>query len=141
MELVGHQQSGRILSVHRGGAEFLVVVGGLRQRVPADAILRVTGRGPDAPTSRRPPRTPTNPVPYRVDLHGVFPDNAGVEVDRHLDRAIAMNRRSVVLVHGLGSGALRDAVRGHLRNHPLVKDYAMGPPSEGGDGVTVVDLR
>ncbi len=141
VELVGHQQSGRILSVHRGGAEFLVVVGGLRQRVPADAILRVTGRGPDAPTSRRPPRTPTNPVPYRVDLHGVFPDNAGVEVDRHLDRAIAMNRRSVVLVHGLGSGALRDAVRGHLRNHPLVKDYAMGPPSEGGDGVTVVDLR
>lgn len=141
VELVGHKQSGRILSVHRGGAEYLVVVGGLRQRVPADAILRVTGRGPAAANLRRSPRTPTNPVPYRVDLHGIFPDDAGVEVDRHLDRAIAMNRRSVVLVHGLGSGALRDAVRGHLRSHPLVKDYGMGPPSEGGDGVTVVELR
>ena len=141
VELVGHQQSGRILSVHRGGAEYLVVVGGLRQRLPAGSIVRVIGRGPANPASRRPTRTPTNPVPLRVDLHGIFPDNAGAEVDRHLDRAIAMNRRSVVLVHGLGSGALRDAVRGHLRDHPLVTDYAMGPPSEGGDGVTVVELR
>ena len=141
VELVGQKQSGRILSVHRGGAEFLVVVGGLRQRVPAGSISRVVGRGPPGPNRRSPPRTPTNPVPYRVDLHGIFPDNAGVEVDRHLDRGIALNRRSVVLVHGLGSGALRDAVRGHLRNHPLVRDYGMGSPSEGGDGVTVVELR
>lgn len=141
VELVGHQHPGRILSVHRGGGEYLVVVGGLRQRVPAGSIVRVIGRGPAARPTGRTPRTPTNPVPYRVDLHGTFPDNAGAEVDRHLDRAIAMNRRSVVLVHGLGSGALRDAVRSHLRGHPLVKDYAMGPPTEGGDGVTVVDLR
>lgn len=141
VELVGQQQPGRILSVHRGGTEYLVVVGGLRLRVGAGSIVRVIGSRPPTAASRRSRRAPSNPVPYRVDLHGIFPDHAGAEVDRHLDRAIALNRRSVVLVHGLGSGALRDAVRGHLRDHPLVRDYAMGPPSEGGDGVTVVDLR
>ena len=140
VELVGQQQTGRVLSVHRGGAEYLVAVGGLRQRVGAGAIVRVVGGGTPA-RPKRPPRPPSNPVPYRVDLHGVFPDQAGAEVDRHLDRAIALNRRSVVLVHGLGSGVLRDAVRTHLRDHPLVRRYAMGPPAEGGDGVTVVDLR
>ncbi len=139
VELIGQQKPGRVLSVHRGGAEYLVVVGGMRLRVGANSIVRVIGGGRSAHPNT-PPRAPTNPVPYRADLHGVFPDHAGVEVDRHLDRAVALNRSSVVLVHGLGSGALRDAVRSHLRGHPLVRDYAMGPPSEGGDGVTVVTL-
>ena len=140
IELAGQQQSGRVLSVHRGGAEYLVVVGGMRLRVGADSIIGVIGDEGRA-TPPRPPRTPTNPIPYRVDLHGVFPDHAGIEVDRHLDRAVALNRGSAVLVHGLGSGALRDAVRSHLRDHPLVRDFAMGPPTEGGDGVTVVTLN
>ncbi len=82
VELVGHKRPGRVLSVHRGGAEYLVVVGGMRLRVAAGSVVRVIGRGEASPSSRRPARAPTNPVPYRVDLHGTFPDNAGTEVDR-----------------------------------------------------------
>ena len=141
VEVVGQKETARVLSVHRGGSEYLVVVGGLRLRVGAGSIIRVISGDGRSTRSERRVQEPTNPVPYRADMHGTFPDHAGAEVDRHLDRAIAQNRTSVVLVHGLGSGTLRDAVRSHLRDHPLVRDYAMGPPSEGGDGVTVVDLR
>ena len=44
------------------------------------------------------------------------------------------------IVHGLGTGALRDAVRGQLAAHPLVRSWRPGGRGEGGDGATVVEL-
>jgi DNA mismatch repair protein MutS2 len=46
----------------------------------------------------------------------------------------------VRIVHGKGTGALRQAVREQLAHHPLVKSYTSAPPQEGGDGVTVVKI-
>ena len=46
-----------------------------------------------------------------------------------------------VVLHGLGSGALRDAVRAHLTSSPYVVSFARGDPQQGGDGVTVVQLE
>jgi DNA mismatch repair protein MutS2 len=47
---------------------------------------------------------------------------------------------SVRLLHGKGTGALRQAIRDELRHHPLVKSFESAPPREGGDGITVVTL-
>jgi DNA mismatch repair protein MutS2 len=47
----------------------------------------------------------------------------------------------VRLLHGKGTGALRQAIRLDLAHHPLVKSFASAEPREGGDGVTVVNLR
>ncbi|HEC21287.1 MAG TPA: hypothetical protein ENI95_00050, partial [Chloroflexi bacterium] len=44
----------------------------------------------------------------------------------------------VRIVHGKGTGRLRQAVREHLRQHPLVREYKPAPGSEGGEGVTIV---
>jgi DNA mismatch repair protein MutS2 len=46
----------------------------------------------------------------------------------------------VRLLHGKGTGALRQAIREQLRHHPLVKKFASAEQREGGDGVTVVTL-
>jgi DNA mismatch repair protein MutS2 len=46
----------------------------------------------------------------------------------------------VTVIHGHGSGALRDALRAHLGGHPLVKSWRAGERGEGGDGATIVEF-
>jgi len=46
----------------------------------------------------------------------------------------------VTIIHGHGTGAMRDAVRSQLASHPLVKDWRPGERGEGGDGASIVTL-
>ncbi|MEM8994915.1 MAG: Smr/MutS family protein [Acidobacteriota bacterium] len=62
-------------------------------------------------------------------------------LDRFLDQALLASSTEVRVVHGHGSGRLREAVRKHLRGHPAVGRHRPGDESEGGDGATVVELR
>ncbi len=61
-------------------------------------------------------------------------------LDAYLDRAVRSAARSVRIIHGHGSGRLRQAVREHLRGHRAVAAQRPGAPEEGGDGATVVEL-
>jgi DNA mismatch repair protein MutS2 len=58
-----------------------------------------------------------------------------------LDRAASAGRSRVILIHGVGTGALRDAVREYLAESPYVERFAPGEPSEGGEGVTLAILE
>ncbi len=75
-----------------------------------------------------------------LDLHALTADEAILKLDRYLHDAFRSGYYSVIIVHGKGTGILRDAVRQYLNGHPLVKSYRWGEPREGGNGVTVVEL-
>lgn len=76
-----------------------------------------------------------------LDLRGSRVEEALVELDRHLDSAFLASLPWVRIIHGKGTGRLRDAVREILDQHPQVKSHKPGLPGEGGDGVTVAYLR
>jgi DNA mismatch repair protein MutS2 len=61
-------------------------------------------------------------------------------LDRYLDRASLAGAARVTIIHGHGTGAMRDAVRAQLASHPLVKDWRPGERGEGGDGASIVTL-
>jgi DNA mismatch repair protein MutS2 len=73
-------------------------------------------------------------------LRGARVDEALDALDRYLDDAAVAGLGSVTIIHGLGTGALRDAVRGAAAGHPLVRSARPGERGEGGDGATVVSL-
>jgi DNA mismatch repair protein MutS2 len=77
----------------------------------------------------------------RVNLLGLRVDESLAEVDRGIDRAGVAGLSVVTIIHGLGTGALKTAVADFLKSHPLVAATRPGTPSEGGAGVTVVELR
>lgn len=79
-------------------------------------------------------------VPEELHLLGKRVEPALAELDAYLDRALLGSRPEVRVVHGHGTGALRDAVREHLRGHPAVQSHRPGKKNEGGDGATVVKL-
>ncbi len=80
-------------------------------------------------------------APAEINLIGRRVEPALEEIDAYLDQALLAARREVRIVHGHGTGRLRDAVRHHLRTHPAVAAHRPGAPNEGGDGATVVTLR
>jgi DNA mismatch repair protein MutS2 len=122
-----------------------VLVGSARMQLPAGQ-LRPAGGVPPTP---RKPRTATrrdaepehrggNP---EVDLRGLRVDEFVDPLEAALDGALARGARRLTVVHGLGTGALRTAVRAHLNAFPSVLRVAEAAASEGGDGVAIAILE
>jgi DNA mismatch repair protein MutS2 len=80
-------------------------------------------------------------VPRELHLLGRTSDEARAAVEKFLDDAALAGHREIRLVHGKGTGALRRAVEGCLRGHPLVGGFRLAEPAAGGAGVTVVALE
>ncbi len=124
-----------------GATDVEVTVGRLRVRAKLDEIER---RGKDgAPVRERsreklPERGPSPGL--ELDLRGARVEESLERVEEYLDAAYLAGLPFVRIIHGKGTGALRKAIRQALDGHPLVSKYQRGDESEGGDGVTVVNL-
>ena len=79
-------------------------------------------------------------VASSLDLRGARVEEALEALGRYLDDASLAGLGSVTIIHGLGTGALRDAVRDAVAGHPLVRSARPGERGEGGDGATIVSL-
>lgn len=83
----------------------------------------------------------TRQVKMELDIRGYACDEGLPEVDTFLDNAVMSGLHLVTIIHGKGTGVLKNAVRQHLKSHRLVKSYRKGVYGEGEDGVTVVELK
>jgi DNA mismatch repair protein MutS2 len=79
-------------------------------------------------------------VPTEIDLRGMRPDEAESAVLQALDAAVRADLRSLRIIHGKGTGALRDRVGEMLRKDTRVREFRLGAWNEGGAGVTVAEL-
>ena len=61
--------------------------------------------------------------------------------ERYIDSAVMAKMKTVTIIHGKGTGALREAIQQMLRRNKLVKSYRLGRYGEGEAGVTVVELK
>jgi len=75
-----------------------------------------------------------------VDLRGLTFDEASDVVDKYLDDLSMADMERATIIHGKGTGALRQKIGDFLKKHPLVRDQRLGNPAEGGAGVTIVEL-
>ena len=80
-------------------------------------------------------------VRSEIDLRGKMVDEAVYELETYLDRAIMNSYNEVYIIHGKGTGALREGILNYLKKCPYVKEYRIGGHGEGGLGCTVVTLK
>ena len=83
----------------------------------------------------------TAAVPSQIDLRGMMTDEAIAVLEGFLDTAMMGKLETVTIIHGKGTGAVRNAVRTYLKRSRYVKTFRPGRYGEGEDGVTVAELR
>ncbi|REJ99559.1 MAG: hypothetical protein DWQ36_24810 [Acidobacteria bacterium] len=143
------------------GSDAVVSAGGKKLRckleelvgeTPASAARRVGGSTAEGRFVAGPRRTGGaagsaatvdlgGQVPSELHLIGQRVEPALERLDEYLDRALLAGHDSVRVVHGHGSGRLREAVRRHLAQHPLALEHGPAAAQEGGNGATRVVLR
>jgi len=127
---------GTVISID--GEEAEVEVRGKKIRLPLSSLS--LAEAPPEPSPK-----PFVPIPQRVELEisvrGLTVEEALRQVDLWLDRLLRAGFSTGRIIHGRGTGTLRENIHEHLRKLPFVKDFRLAPPEEGGDGVTIVELR
>ncbi len=138
---------GRIAALDRDGRRATLESGGMRIVVDVADLLEsaVAPSGlAEVPAASAPSSVAVirsgraRSVASSLDLRGARVEEALETLDRYLEDASLAGMPSVTVIHGLGTGALRDAVRSAAGAHPLVRDLRAGERGEGGDGATIV---
>ncbi|HEY46451.1 MAG TPA: endonuclease MutS2 [Anaerolineae bacterium] len=120
-----------------------VQIGRLRVRARLEELIRV-GEGPSIEYRPIQPqavsRGITQAPPLELNIRGRTVEEGLEELERRLDAAYLAGMPFVRVIHGKGTGRLREAIRQALKDNPYVSSFEPGQAGEGGDGVTVVRL-
>ncbi len=124
----------------RGDGKVVVRVGSLKLVTEADTLTRISGD-----TARLPARPPSRldheeAASYEVDLRGLTGDEAEQSVLAALDAAILAEQPYLRIIHGKGTGVVRERVQQVVRRDRRIKSSAFAPSNQGGTGVTMVEF-
>lgn len=85
-------------------------------------------------------RTKSSSLSSKLDLRGERYEEAMSDLDQYIDAALLAGYNQVTIVHGFGTGVIRNGVTKYLQSNPRVKSFGYAPASSGGSGATIVDL-
>ena len=145
VELGGTRTRATVTAVN--GDKLQLAAGNMKLTVKAgevrliEEVEKETKSGPTRHVQTNIRTTGGRAASTELDIRGMMTDEAELVVDQFLDHALMSKLNLVTIIHGKGTGALRQAVRQQLKRHPAVKSFRPGRYGEGEDGVTVVELK
>lgn len=138
VKVLTYGQKGEVLELIDHN-EAVVQMGIIKMKLPLEDLEK-TKKTKSEPTKMI-KRENRQSIKMELDLRGYRYDEAMVAVDQYLDQAVLSNYEQIYIIHGKGTGALQKGVQNHLKRHKNVASYRNGMPSEGGFGVTVVEIK
>jgi DNA mismatch repair protein MutS2 len=138
--IVSLQAAGVVIRKPDGRGNVDVQAGVMKLTVKMDDLELVETAQKQAVSSGR-VRLAAKPMGMEIDLRGYTVDEAILELDKYLDDAFLYGLSEVSVIHGKGTGALRQGIREFLRHHPHAGAYREGNYGEGDAGITVVSLK
>lgn len=136
-------QKGHVVEL-AGSKEAVVQLGIMKMKVSLDDMELIASAPVNKPVQRTAAnvkRTRDENVRTELDLRGTNLEEALIEVDRFIDEAYLANLGQIYIIHGKGTGILRSGISDYLRRHKHIKSYRLGNYGEGGNGVTVAELK
>jgi len=139
--LSGLNIQGTISALPDSAGQFEVQVGNTRIKMSGDNLDKAESQsGAPARAELKRDFPSHKAVSRELDLRGKRADEEEIELDTYLNDASLANQPEVRIIHGMGTGTVRQIVRQFLASHPLVESFRSGNRNEGGDGVTIVRL-
>ncbi|MBC8589300.1 endonuclease MutS2 [Paratissierella segnis] len=143
VEVLSLNQVGTVSTLPNEKGYLTVQIGIMKVNVHISALRRVASQDSDKSTIKAKTiiGSKSKSIKNEIDLRGKNIEEAILDIDKYLDDSYIANLKEVYLIHGKGTGALRDGIKSYLRGHKHVKSYRPGKYGEGGDGVTVVEIK
>lgn len=139
-QLKNSQTAGKIIEIERDKNRAVLLVGNFRIQVKLDELLPAKKKDAEVKTDYRSNYQSTS-ANVRIDIRGQKPEEAEFEVVKFLDNANTAGLDRVEILHGKGTGALKRMVKEILTKHDQVDKFYFAGIEQGGDGVTIVELK
>lgn len=123
-----------------GNIEWVVQMGMLKMKIKEEDMTLLE-KEQEAPKQTTNVRASVGSVSTEIDLRGERTAEAVNRLDKYIDQVLLANYEQVTVIHGMGTGAVRKAVKDYLKNHSQVKSYNDAPANQGGNGVTIVKFK
>ena len=145
VKVLSLDQKGNILTLPDDKGDLQVQVGLMKIIANLDNITKIQegSSKKDSKTSRYSSlyRSKMQSITTSINVRGSLLDEAMMDVDKYLDDAFIAGLKEVTIIHGRGEGVLREGITEMLKYHKHVLKFRKGAYNEGGDGVTVVQLK
>lgn len=140
VKVLSYGQRGTLLKKDKSG-EWHVQIGILKMKLPEEDLEYIKPEKVKDTVNVSTVRNRSEAVKLELDLRGERYEEAMHRTEKYLDDAMLANYHQVSIIHGKGTGALREGIQQLLKRHPRVKNYHYGNANEGGYGVTVVEFK
>lgn len=140
VKLKNTSTSGKIFSIEKNKKRAILQVGSVKMKVNVDELVQDKEKkdekykaiysGYTVPTTN-----------YRLDIRGERPGEAEFKIIKFIDDSYMSGQNRIEILHGKGTGALKNVVNIILKEHINVKDYYFAPIESGGEGITIVELK
>lgn len=136
-------QEGTVLEKPDDDGSTMVQVGIMKMNLPLDSLVPIEGEAKTEAQekTKRFKTTKSKHIKKEIDIRGKNVEDAMMTLDKYLDDAYLAGLNEVEIIHGKGTGALREGLQEYFRKHPYIKSYRLGKYDEGGTGVTIAKLK
>ncbi|MDF3052989.1 MAG: MutS2 protein, partial [Geminicoccaceae bacterium] len=128
----------------RGDGQVVVAVGSMRVVPDPSTVSVASGTGSKRPSETASlPRRPADigpAAPLEIDLRGMTGDEAEVATVAAVDAAVLAEQPFLRIIHGMGTGVVRERVQRVVSKDRRISRYAFAPRNQGGTGVTIVEF-
>lgn len=124
-----------------GKDEFMVQIGAMKVKASRDNLQVIKQKESEKPTPVTTVKASQVTIRPELDLRGQRYEEAMIQLERYMDDVLLQNYPNVTIIHGKGTGALRNGVKEFANHHPYIKSHRSGNQNEGGSGVTVFELK
>jgi DNA mismatch repair protein MutS2 len=151
VKLVQFNQEGVVLKVDHEVQKAEILIGDMKIKTGFNTILEIKDKKATTSRTARPQQhhvkdhytasLKEEDVSHKVNLIGMRVDEALPLVDKAIDHALIRGLEHIEIIHGLGTGRLKEAIRKHLKEHSYVKHFGSDEQSRGGAGITQVEIE